>query len=53
MKRVKVWINTGFAGAKHQDVFEFEDDATEEEIEADVLDWVFNKIEHGWEVIED
>lgn len=48
MKKVKVWINTGFAGAKHQDVFEFDDDATDDEIDEEVKDWLFNKIEYGW-----
>lgn len=53
MKKVKVWINTGFAGAKHQDVFEYDDDVTDEEINADVMDWVFNKIEYGWCPVEE
>lgn len=48
MIKVKVWINTGFAGAKHQDVFEFDDDVTDDEIDEEVKDWLFNKIEYGW-----
>ena len=46
MKKIKVWVNTGFAGARHEDEFEFEDDATDKEIDAEVLQWVFNKVEY-------
>ena len=43
--KVKVSINTRFAGCKHEDVLSLPDDYTEEEINEDVLSWVHDKKE--------
>lgn len=32
MKRIKFYLGTGYAGCSHEEIFEFDDDATEEEI---------------------
>ena len=48
MKKIKVWLNTGFAGANYEDEFEVEDDATNEEIEEEARDLAFNRIDWGW-----
>ena len=44
MKKIKWYLNTGFAGCKHEGEFEIEDDAKEE---------AFNCIEWGWEEKKD
>ena len=48
-RKVKVFLTTGFAGAKHEDVLEVEDDATEEEIMRYVQEWASNYIDMGYE----
>lgn len=46
--RVKAYVNTGFVGCRHEEVLEFEDDATDEEIEEWVREWMYDRIEWGW-----
>lgn len=48
MKKIKVWLNTGFAGCVHENEFEVDDDATEEEIEEMAKEIAFNDIDWGW-----
>ena len=48
MKLIKVKIDTGYAGCSHEDEFEVEDDATEEEINELVDDVVSNHIDVAW-----
>ena len=48
MRKIKVIIDTGFAGGIHEDELEVEDNATDEEIEEEVQDVVFNYISYSW-----
>ena len=48
MKRIKVVLNTGFAGVQHEDILEFKDDATDEEIEEEVKEWAWNCLDLCW-----
>ena len=48
MKKVYASANFGFVGATHEDIFEFEDDATEEEIEKEVWEWATQFLEIYW-----
>ncbi|MDD5353252.1 MAG: hypothetical protein PHS93_08850 [Candidatus Omnitrophica bacterium] len=49
MKKIRWYLNTGFAGATHEGEFEIEDDATNEEIDEYARTEAFNCIEWGWE----
>jgi len=45
--RVKVHLSIGLVGGR-DDILEFDDDTTEEDIEKAVGDWAHNYIEWGW-----
>lgn len=49
--KVKVWINTGFAGARHEEILELPDDFTEQQINEEALEWTHQKIEYNWEIL--
>ena len=42
-----------FSTNNYEDIFEFEDDITDEEIEDEARTFLFNSIEYGWEDYED
>lgn len=50
MKTVKWNLGTGYAGATHEGEIEFDDDATEEEIEEAVQDAAWQRLDLWWEV---
>ena len=39
MKKIHAYAETGFCGAYWEEDFEFDDDATEEDIDATISDW--------------
>lgn len=51
MKRVKVFLDVGYPGLGKEEIFEFDDGATKEEIEEEVKHWVSDRIDWYWEVI--
>lgn len=53
MRKIRVWVDTGFCNATHEEIFEFADDITDEEIEEEARIFLFNCIEFGWEDYED
>ena len=53
MRKIRIWVDTGFCNATHEEIFEFEDDITDEEIEEEARIFLFNCIEFGWEDYED
>ena len=53
MKRVKFTLDIGFVGATHVEIFEFEDDTTDAQIEEEYETWVSNYMDGGWHVLED
>lgn len=50
MKKVKWWLETGFAGDIHEGEFEVEGDTTESEIEKMAKEEAFNNIDWGYEI---
>lgn len=48
MKKIRMFLNTGFVGCKRSEVVEFEDEATEEEIDEYCKEWMHEHIEYGW-----
>jgi hypothetical protein len=52
MKKFRAWLTIGFAGAEREEIFEYPDEANEEEIEEDIKEWAFNYIDWGFAPIE-
>lgn len=50
---VKGFVSIGFHGAEHEHYFEFENDVSDKEIDEFVTMWGNEKVEIGWERIED
>lgn len=50
MKQVKVFMSCGVVGSCREDVLEFEDDATDEQIAEGCEIWAWQHIDLGWEV---
>ena len=48
MIKVDVSLSIGFATANHEDELEFDDNATDEQIDAEVQEWAWNYIDIGW-----
>ena len=48
MRKIKLWIETGFVGGDFEEIIEVDDNATDEEIweEADIF--LAEHISHGW-----
>lgn len=53
MRKIKFHLNTGYAGCLHEDILEFEDDITEEQIEYELEQWANDQIDAWWEEIEE
>lgn len=49
MRKIKAHCGIGYAGAEHEEEFEFEDDATEDEILEEVKDWAEQYLEFWWD----
>lgn len=48
MKRIKFFLGIGFRNANQEEIMEFEDDATDEEIDETFEDWKSNYIDASW-----
>lgn len=53
MRKIRLWIETGFAGCNYEDVIEIEDDSTDKDIEIEMLAFLQNNIDYGWCEVED
>lgn len=49
MRKIKLWVETGFAGASHEEVVEVDDDFEYEDLEELARDYMFEHIEYGWQ----
>lgn len=50
MKTIKVWVTTNKVGARVEDSFEVEDDATPEEIAEYAQDTMFQMVDWGYSI---
>lgn len=50
MKKLKLWIDTGFCGGKYEEEIEVDDKITEEECELEAKVFLNNHIEYGYEL---
>lgn len=48
MKRIRVYVTTGFVGCGREEIIEVEDDCSDEEIEEFAREVMFSMIEWGW-----
>jgi len=48
MRRIHFHIGTGYAGADYDEIFEFEDDVTDKEIDEAFREWESNCINAEW-----
>ena len=48
MKRIHFHLGVGYAGAVYDEIVEFEDDSTEEEIREEFEDWVNGYEDCSW-----
>lgn len=53
MKNIKFAMETDLVGCGSEEIFEFDDDVTDEEIEEELKDWVWNQIDAWYEEVED
>lgn len=49
MKKIKWWLETGFAGASYHGEFEVDDDTSADEIEEMAQDIAFSQIDWGYD----
>ncbi len=52
LRRVKFYLGTGFSCSSYEEVMEFDDDATDEEISECHRDWYEGKLDASWWDIE-
>ena len=52
MKRYEFTLSIGFAGAVRREVFEYEDDVTEDDLEVDYIEWRNNYLDGGWHEVK-
>jgi hypothetical protein len=52
MKKIKFVLNTGFYGCAHEEIVEFDDDITEEELWDYYNEWKEEQVEGYWEEIQ-
>jgi hypothetical protein len=52
VRKIEFTISLGLVGCKRNEVIEFDDDTTDEEIQQAYTDWMYDQIDGGWEDIE-
>ena len=51
--KIKVWAKTDVVGSKTEDIIELPEYLTEDEINEEAHDYIFNFVEWGWERVSD
>lgn len=49
MREIKLWVETGFYNACHEEVIEVDDDYTDEDLDGIARDYMEENISFGWE----
>lgn len=52
-KKYRFCFGIGYVGADHEEIVELPEDMTEDEVEEEFKEWVWNHINGYWEVVED
>lgn len=53
MRRIKLWVETGFVGADYKEIIDVDDDATEEEIWERADMFLAENISYGWDEVDE
>ena len=54
MRIIKIWCDTGYVGSEREEIIKVPDDATEKEIEKEVLDVLLDvMVNYGYEEVKD
>lgn len=48
MRKIKAYLETGFAGCRIEEEFEVEDDATDAQVEEQAREAIFDRVDWGW-----
>ena len=48
MRKISIWINTGFAGCNYEGTMEFDDSITDEQLDEEAKIFLTNNIDFGW-----
>lgn len=48
MRYVKLWVETGFVGARYEEVIGVPDNCTDEELELTAREYLSECVEYGW-----
>ena len=51
--KVKFSLSIGLAGCSREDIIDYEDDITDEELQEDYEEWVWRRIDGGFERLTD
>ena len=49
MREIKLWVETGFCGACHEETIKVDDDCTNEELDELAKEFLYESISYGWE----
>ena len=53
MRKIKLWVETGYVNANHEVIIEVEDDITDEELDEDAKEYMLDRISYGWYEMEE
>ena len=53
MRKIKLWVETGYVGANYEEIIEVDDDATDEEIDEEARRFLFDNISYGYQEVDE
>ncbi len=53
MRKIKSFLGIGYHGATHEEIVEYEDDATDEQINEDFQEWKMGYMDDNWWEVEE
>lgn len=53
MRKIKAYLDAGFAGCRIEEEFEVEDDATDAQVEEQAREAIFDRVDWGWHEVLD
>lgn len=48
MRKIHFYLSIGYPTAKHEEIVEYDDNVTDDEINSDFSDWVNNYLDMEW-----
>ena len=52
MRKIKLWVEIGYAGADYEEIIDVDDDATDEEIWEEADMFLVENISYGWDEVD-